>query len=189
MTEHLSALAANVKRLRESHGLSLAQLADRTGVAKATLFKIESQRTNPTLSTLTSLSTAFSVPVAQLITPPGADEIDVVREGDGLQLDNSPARAVLRKSMLIGQTLVEILDLHIEPGDADVTVTHGPGAREHVLVRSGHMIVGPIGAQVNLGPGDYATYPSDRPHQWVAAGDELARAWVVHTFVRPITGG
>ena len=67
MTEHLSALAANVKRLRESHGLSLAQLADRTGVAKATLFKIESQRTNPTLSTLTSLSTAFSVPVAQLI--------------------------------------------------------------------------------------------------------------------------
>ena len=52
MESEVRALSANVRRLRESHGLSLAALARRTGVAKATLFKIEARRTNPTLETL-----------------------------------------------------------------------------------------------------------------------------------------
>ena len=45
--------------------------------------------------------------------------------------------------------------------------------------------VGPLDDHVDIGPGDYATYPSDRPHRWAALGAAGARVWVVHTFPRP----
>ena len=59
---------------------------------------------------------------------------------------------------------------------------------EHVLVRAGRAIVGPVGHEVELGPGDYATYGSDRPHRWGNAGDVDAMIWVVHTFPRGSDG-
>ena len=64
---YLQALAANVRALRESHGLSLSQLSERSGVGKATLFKIEQAQTNPTLETMTLIAETFDVQVAELI--------------------------------------------------------------------------------------------------------------------------
>jgi len=64
-------------------------------------------------------------------------------------------------------------------------VSHGGGAREHVLVRRGRAIVGPVGHEVSLDAGDYATYLSDRPHRWGNPGRQDALLWVIHTFPRP----
>ena len=183
--ERARGLATAVRRLRERRGLSLQQLADRSGVAKTTLFKIESGRGNPTLDTLLALADFFAVPIAALI---GADEtpaIDVVRAGTGgVDISGTAVRAALLRSMMVGATLVEVVEAEIHPGLHETAVSHGVGAREHVLVRSGRAIVGPVGEEVEVGPGDYATYPSDRPHRWGNAGTEDALVWVIHTFPR-----
>jgi transcriptional regulator with XRE-family HTH domain len=186
LSERLAALAANVRRLRESHGLSLAQVADRTGLTKATLFRIEARQTNPTLETLLALADAFSVSITDLLVLPERSGIEVVRAGSGVVLTDSAVESRLVKSMLVGSTLVEFYDNALRPGQHEVSMSHGPGAREHVLVRSGRVSVGPIETQVQLGPGDYATYPSDRPHRWAGLGSRAARVWVVHTFPRPL---
>jgi transcriptional regulator with XRE-family HTH domain len=183
--DNIAALALNARRLRESHGLSLAQLAERTGVAKATLFKVEARRTNPTLETLVALADALSVPVADLIAPDGEPEVEVVRRHEGQPIPDSVVGARLLKSKLVGSTLVEVFELAIPPGESEVSISHGPGAREHVLVRSGRAVVGPLDSEVELGTGDYATYPADRMHHWTAVGRRPARLWVVHTFPRP----
>ena len=184
MQERLAALAENVRRLRESHGFSLAQLAERAGVTKATLFRIESQQTNPTLETLLALCDALSVSIAELLAPPEAVEVEVVRAGGGQELTDSAIESRLVRSMMVGSTLVELYDNTIHPGQREVSMSHGPGAREHVLVRSGRLRVGPIDAEAELGPGDYATYRSDRPHRWTGTGNREARVWVIHTFPR-----
>jgi transcriptional regulator with XRE-family HTH domain len=160
LSERLAALAANVRRLRESHGLSLAQVADRTGLTKATLFRIEARQTNPTLETLLALAEAFSVSITDLLVLPERSGIEVVRAGTGVVLTDSAVESRLVKSMLVGSTLVEFYDNALRPGQHEVSMSHGPG--------------------------DYATYPSDRPHRWAGLGSRAARVWVVHTFPRPL---
>jgi transcriptional regulator with XRE-family HTH domain len=186
----VTALARNVRRLRESHGLSLAALADRCGVAKTTLFKIESGRSNPTLETLLALGEFFSVPIAELLGGDATPAIEVVRAGtEGVDISGTAVNAALVRSMMVGMTLIEVIDVAIHPGLWETSVSHGPGAREHVLVRRGRAIVGPIGQEVELDTGDYATYLSDRPHRWGNPGKRDALLWVIHSFPRGGNGG
>jgi len=160
-------------------------LADRAGIAKTTLFKIESGRGNPTLETLAALGDCLGVAIAELIGGEGEPAIEVVRAGSGgVDISGTAVRAALLRSMMVGSTLVEVVEAAIHPGLFETAVSHGVGAREHVLVRSGRAIVGPVGHEVELGAGDYATYPSDRPHRWGNGGTEDALVWVVHTFPR-----
>jgi len=186
--ESIAALATNVRSLRESHGLSLAQLAERSGAAKATLFKIEQQRTNPTLETLMALARTFSVTVGDLLAVPDRPTVEIVRPRDGMDISDTAIGGRLLKSLLVGSTLIEVLELTIHRGRSETSVSHGAGAREHVIVQKGRLTVGPLDAQVEIGAGDYATYPSDRPHRWAAIGNGDARVWVVHTFPRPVPG-
>jgi transcriptional regulator with XRE-family HTH domain/quercetin dioxygenase-like cupin family protein len=183
------ALATNVRRLRESHGLSLAQLAERSAIAKTTLFKIESGRSNPTLETLLALSEFFSVGVAELLGGDATPPIEVVRAGtEGIDISGTAVSAALVRSMMVAGTLVEVVDVAIHPGLWETSVSHGVGAREHVLVRRGRAIVGPVGHEVELDAGDYATYLSDRPHRWGNPGSQDALLWVIHTFPRGAGG-
>ncbi|MFI0452282.1 hypothetical protein [Actinomadura sp. 6N118] len=39
-----------------------------------------------------------------------------------------------------------------------------PGTSEHVVVGTGRALVGPTEEPVELGPGDYISYPGDAPH-------------------------
>jgi hypothetical protein len=45
---------------------------------------------------------------------------------------------------------------------------HGPGTREHVFVTRGGLKVGPLGREVGLAGGDYATFAADEPHVYEA---------------------
>jgi quercetin dioxygenase-like cupin family protein len=45
---------------------------------------------------------------------------------------------------------------------------HIPGTVEHVVVTAGRITAGPVEAYVELGPGDYASFPGDVPHAYQA---------------------
>lgn len=183
MNSHVEALAANVKRLRETHGLSLSELGERSGVAKATLFKVERGQTNPTLDTMLSIASTFDVTVADLIALPVQAAVEVVRDGEGEDIsDNSSIGHILR-SQVIGAGTLEIHAQVFKDGMSEVSTSHGAGAREHVFVRSGRMLLGPVGHEVTVAAGDYACYPADRAHRWQAV-DGDASIWIVHTFPR-----
>src|ERR1700753_1624269 len=60
-------LAANPHRLRNARRLSLATLATRADLAKATLANLEQGRGNPTIETLWSLAIGLGVPFSDLL--------------------------------------------------------------------------------------------------------------------------
>ena len=62
-------IAANVARLRLDRQLTQEQLAERAGVARMTLGKIERGVVVPRAGTLADLATALAVPVGELVTP------------------------------------------------------------------------------------------------------------------------
>lgn len=187
MTGHKEALAYNLRRLREAHGLSLSQLGSRSGIAKATLFKIEQGRTNPTIDTLATIAETFDVPLTELINMPQRAVVEVVRAGEGEKVSDDATNSVILRNQSLGAGTLELSEITFLGGKTVVSPGHGPGAREHVLVRSGRLTVGPADETVQLETGDYATYPADRSHRWRSV-DGDATVWVFHTFPRA-TGG
>src|ERR1700721_3955829 len=61
------AIAANLHRLRTSRRMSLATLAARADVAKATLANLEQGRGDPTIETLWSLALGLGVAFSDLL--------------------------------------------------------------------------------------------------------------------------
>lgn len=185
MNVHLEALANNVRRLREAHGLSLSQLSERSGVAKATLFKVERGRTNPTLDTISAIAETFDVQLPTLISAPPKIEVDVVRIGEGEDISDDASDGRVLRSQVIGAGSMEVHSQTFFAGKSSTSASHGAGAREHVFVCSGSIRVGPVGHEEVLNAGEYGTYPADRPHRWTPI-DGPASVWIVHTFPRAV---
>ena len=187
MNHEISALAVNVQRLRESHGLSLGQLAERSGIAKATLYKVEREQTNPTLETLVAIANTFSVEVSELISPLSRPSVEVFHMDGGEDISDDVSAGFVLKSQAINSGIIEIHIQTFRHGHSETSISHGLGTREHVFVRSGQLRLGPVGEEVEVSAGDYATYAADHPHRWTVTGSSDAQVWIVHTFPRVIS--
>lgn len=182
-------LAENVRRLREARGLSLNQLAERSGVAKATLSKVERENTNPTLDTITAIGEALGVDPISLLRSEQPRGVEVVRANEGLDISDSASIGRVIKSTLVGSVFIEIHHQIFRSGHSETSMSHGQGAREHVFVRSGSMQVGPMEQPAVISAGDYANYAADEPHRWVVQGKRDAEVWIVHTIPHPAGHG
>lgn len=167
-TAPLLSMAAAVRRERERHGISLAELARRAGIAKSTLSQLESGAGNPSVETLWALAMVLDVPFSRLVDPP-SEPVQVIRSGQGMVLrsDQAPFAATLLSACPPGARR----DLHVmtaEPGATRAAHAHLRGTTEHLVVTAGRWRAGPTGSEVELEPGDYARFPGDRPHAYEA---------------------
>ncbi len=184
MAELSSALAHNVKRLRETAGMSLGQLADRSGVAKATLSKVEKERTNATLDTVAAIADALGVSSTSLLVRADEDALNVLRLGEGVDVSDSVSTGQVLCDSWTGPVQTQIHRVSFHAGISLISPSNGPHSRLHVLARKGPIEVGPVGNTGVLRTGDYAAFPGDRPHLWRPTGKHAAEVWIVHTFLR-----
>lgn len=164
----LATIAAAIRRERERVGVSLTELARRAGIAKSTLSQLESGVGNPSVETLWALGVALDVPFSRLVEPP-SPTVRVVRAGEGPRIRSEHADfagTLLSAGSTHARRDVYLLEL--EPGTVRKAEAHTPRSIEHVVVGAGRMRVGPEADPVELGPGDYATFPGDAPHRYEA---------------------
>ncbi|HBT01625.1 MAG TPA: hypothetical protein DEB47_17615 [Citreicella sp.] len=64
----------NLKRIRQSRGLSQAQLADAAGVKQATISRIESGTNNPSLAVADQIAAALKVSTVELFGIPELEQ-------------------------------------------------------------------------------------------------------------------
>ncbi|NMI01223.1 helix-turn-helix domain-containing protein [Pseudonocardia acidicola] len=167
-TTPLETIAVAVRRERERIGVSLAELARRAGIAKSTLSQLEAGSGNPSVETLWALAVVLDVPFSRLVDPP-VSAVRIIRAGEAPAIgsEQAPFTATLLAACPPGARR----DLHVmsaEPGPARAAHAHIRGTTEHVLVTAGRWRAGPEGAEVELGPGDYACFPGDQPHRYQA---------------------
>jgi transcriptional regulator with XRE-family HTH domain len=167
-TGPLSVIAAALRRERERHGISLTELARRAGIAKSTLSQLEAGSGNPSVETLWALAVVLDVPFSRLVDPPAAP-VQVLRAGEGMAIpsEHAPFSGTLLAACPPGARR----DLHViagEPGPQRAADSHIPGTTEHMIVTAGRWRAGPVGGEVELGVGDYARFPGDRPHTYEA---------------------
>ena len=167
-TAPLDVIARSLVRERARTGMSLTELARRAGVAKSTLSQLEQGAGNPGVETLWALSTALEVPVTRLLEDE-APVVQVVRAGEGVVLasESSDYLATLLSPCPPGVRR-DGYRIAAEPGEPQRSVAHMPRVREHVVLCTGRAQVGPADDPVELGPGDYVSYPGDGPHLFAA---------------------
>jgi len=170
----LATIAAALRRERERVGVSIAELARRAGLAKSTLSQLETGTGNPSIETLWALSVALDVPFSRLVEPPPTP-VRVVRAGTGPRLRAAEADFVA--TLLAAgspHTRRDIYVMELEPGKSREAEAHIPGSIEHIVVGAGRILAGPAGEAVELGAGDYITFPGDVPHHYEALEDSWA---------------
>ena len=152
-----------IRRLRGERGLSLSELARRAGIGKATLSGLESGTRNPTAGTLYAIAGQLDVPLAALLTPPGAgpERTPTVVRGDAVT-------ATLLEAFVDGGVSTELYRLRIRPGVAQTSPAHGAGVVEYLTVFRGTALVGPVSAPLVVRTGEHASWVCDREHTYAA---------------------
>ena len=192
VTHEVSHIGPRLRVQRESLGVSLRELARRVGVSASLISQIESDKVNPSVSTLYALvrelglgmGDLFAVDEASLAPgPPRADDaaspLVTPEQRAVINLASGVTWARLTPS---GDPTLEFLrvvyDVGSESCPADSLVRHG--GKEYGYVLSGRLGVQIGFDEYDLGPGDAISFDSSSPHRLWTLGDEPAEAiWVV----------
>ncbi|MFK8250539.1 helix-turn-helix domain-containing protein [Ancylobacter terrae] len=147
-------LAARLRLEREARGWSLADLAARAGLAKATISKIERGEISPTAVTLVRLATAFDLTLAGLLLrAEGGDRL--VRAAEQ-PLWRDPASGYVRRQIFARPDHpVELVEVELPPG-ARVALPASSLARirQIVQLRAGELVIVEGETRHALRPGD-----------------------------------
>jgi transcriptional regulator with XRE-family HTH domain len=164
-------LGARVKALREAAGLSLRDLAGRSGVSAPMLSQVERGETSPTLTVAARIASGLELRLSQLLRLDEGGSVTIVRAGQR-QRGGSRRRGhsfeVLTSSQP-GQR-AELSRHTLAPGGAtgaaDDPPMHEPGSRETALVEQGSLVLVCDGQRHELGEGDCVTFDADLPHHF-----------------------
>ncbi|UQI44836.1 XRE family transcriptional regulator [Streptomyces sp. HU2014] len=189
IAETLSEVGPRLRRLRTRRGVTLAALAETTGISKSTLSRLESGQRRPSLELLLPLARAHQVPLDELVGAP----------------ESGDPRVRLTPREVNGTTVVP---LSSRPGPLQALKIVIPGDRcrpdprvhegyEWLYVLSGRLRLVLGDHDVTLGPGEAAEFDTRLPHWFGSAGGEpveilslLGRQGErMHVRARPRPGG
>ncbi|WP_412538924.1 XRE family transcriptional regulator [Longispora sp. K20-0274] len=159
----LDEVAPRLKRLRAKRGITLAALAETTGISKSTLSRLEAGQRKPSLELLLPLAGAYNVPLDDLV---GAPEV-----GD-------PRVRLSPRTMPNGGTVVPLTR---GPGPLQaykmIITDRGPepDPRSHegyewLYVLDGRLRLVLAEHDIVLGPGEAAEFDTRVPH-WFSSAD------------------
>jgi transcriptional regulator with XRE-family HTH domain len=173
------ALGARVKALREASGLSLRDLAARSGVSAPMLSQVERGETSPTLTVAGRIAAGLDLRLSQLLRLDEDGAVTVVRAGQRRRGGNR-ARGHSFEVMTAAQPGQRAeLSRHVlapagATGAPDDPPIHEPGSRETALVERGAVVLVCDGRRYELAAGDCVTFDADLPHHFENPGKEEA---------------
>ncbi|ANZ13527.1 XRE family transcriptional regulator [Streptomyces noursei] len=163
IAQALADVGPRLKRLRTERGVTLAALAEATGISKSTLSRLESSQRRPSLELLLPIAQAHQVPLDELV---GAPEV-----GD--------PRIHLTPKKVNGNI---VLPLTQHPGPLQPFKTVIPAGRstpepcthegyEWLYVLAGRLRLVLADHDLVLGPGEVAEFDTRLPHWFGSTGD------------------
>ncbi|WP_238165262.1 helix-turn-helix domain-containing protein [Kribbella caucasensis] len=164
-------LGMNLRTRRDEQGISLSELARRSGIAKGTLSQLESGAGNPTIETVFSLSNALGVPVSALLSEPPTSDLVVVRSADVDVLTGDAVELRMLRRLESPGSLFEIYDQRIRQGKVQQSSGH-PGTEHHVVL-SGRLRITARDQTQELAAGDYLAFRANVPHEYEALTNEV----------------
>lgn len=153
-------LAERLRALRGEKGLSLQDLAERSGISRATLSRIENGEVSPTAETLGALAAAYAMTISRLLAPAERPFAPLIaREQQSVWHD--PRHGFTRHivSPPSGALSVEVVRGEIAAHQS-ISYEKPPviGQEHHLVMLSGALTVTAEGATHRLKAGDCLRY-------------------------------
>jgi len=164
------AIGREVRAYRRQRGITVADLAELTGLSIGMLSKIENGNTSPSLTTLQALSHALSVPLTAFFR--GFEEHrEAVHTpaGTGVEIERAGTRAGHQYNLLghIGSNASGVM---VEPylitltQESDIFPTFQHGGIETIYMLEGELQYRHSDTLYPLKPGDTLFFDADAPH-------------------------
>ena len=148
-------IARRLRGERAARGWSLADLAERSGVSKAMISKIEREEASPTAAILGRLSGAFQLTLAALLARAESDDGRLVRAADQPRWRDPETKDVRRQVFARPRSPLELIEVEL-PAGAEVAFPAASYAfiRQLVWVTRGRLAIVEGGERHELRTGD-----------------------------------
>ena len=154
-------VGSRVRELRKRVGISMKELAKRVGVSTLSIYRIETEKTSPSVALLSDIAQCLNYPISSFLTPGGrklvlirAKEQHVI-ESDNLELRLIAPRGVIDKnlSITVGRA-----------GKGEFISRHKNVGYEMAYVLRGSCIFRHGNKEYDLEEGDFLYFDSTIPH-------------------------
>lgn len=165
-------LGVRVKDLRKEAGLTLDELAGRSGVSRAMISKLERGEKNPTLVIAARLAEGLGVSLSRLAGVEERREVVLVPRERRMVL-RDPETGFERQSLspTFAARGVEFLRNVVPEGSTSGDFpAHRKGVEEHIVVEKGELKATLGGEEYLLRQGDALFFEADVPHRFDNAG-------------------
>jgi transcriptional regulator with XRE-family HTH domain len=162
------AVGAQIKRWRTERAMTLANVAERSGLNVGYLSQIENDKASPSLTCLASIGDALDVPIAGVL-------IDEVPEPVVIRASERPATVTElgRVEHVNGRGSREVSIIQVTAtGVGDRIGAHSHAGDEHHIVLRGQFRLRQGEHTVEVGPGDYVRWDGAIPHDAEVIGDD-----------------
>ena len=174
-------LGERVRELRRGRGLTLEGLAERSGVSRAMISKLERGEKNPTLVVAAKLAEGLGVTLSQLAGMEERREVVVVpRERRMVMRDPETGfERQLLSPNVVGLGVEFIRNVIPEGSTSGAFPPHRKGVEEQIVVEQGTLKATLAGEEYLLGQGDAIYFEADIPHRFDNAGKEECTYYLV----------
>lgn len=182
----LAEIARRIRQWRADSGLTLHELAQRSGVATSTIQKVETLQMVPSVAVLLKIArglgrsagdfVAGGAPVSRVAHLPAASR----------QAIESRRMIVERLSGDLSDVEIELWRVTLQPGASSGGESYAYDGEELITVETGALRVQLGEDRFVLGPGDALHFKADQRHWWSNDGDEPARFVVAGTRPAPL---
>ena len=174
-----------VKTFRVRRGLSLRELALRTGLSVGMLSQIERNVSSPSLKTLTKLRIGLDVPLSALFedtgdAPGSTDSHSIIRKQaarPALDLGEGVLKILLSPATALN---LQVMMLTIKPGGGTKDTVVGVPGEKAVVVMKGALEI-TVGDETHLvQEGDTIQFDAEAPHSFLNPGhSETQVIWII----------
>lgn len=170
-----------VREARKASGLTLEQLAEKSGVSKSMLSQIERGTVSPTFTVLWNLTQSLGIDLAVL--DQSANERNIIEHTHAYSTPSKGSvdgKCTLRMLTPNRTVLpIEWYQLNIAPGGVLTSEAHAAGTYEHLTCTRGRLQVESGNLTAIAETGDTLRYRADLPHSIRNMGEDEAEGFLV----------
>ena len=179
----LARISQRIRASREAAGLTLQELAGKSGVATSTIHKVEKEQMTPSVAVILKIAHGLGVRLSELVVDT-TDEIEILhlRAGDRHPIGSPGKLVVERLSGDLFEPTLETWRVTLHPGFSSGRGMIQYAGEEVVLCERG-VVTFRVGDQdYPLRAGDTLHFKASIPHAWRNDGEAPARLIVTGTL-------
>lgn len=179
----IARISARIRHWREEAGLTLQELAKRSGLATSTVQKVETGQMIPSVAVLLKVSHGLGRRPTELIREGDSDlDVALVRSGERDRTGHEKSMMIERLSGDLSEPSLEMWRVHLEPDASSGAAPIHYEGEEIIVCEKGRVTFTIGGDDYVLDAGDSLHFKAHIPHSWQNRASRPARFTVTGTL-------